>query len=306
MNHASPAAPSQPVPLALRLSVLGTFLVLVVLVALRGLNQVAVFPPTTKDATLAPRLAGQTPDVREIHFHALDGQPLYGWLQGRDDAPVKILQAMGNAEYVGPSAALYQETAAVLGAQFLLFDYRGYANSGGKPSESGLTADLRGAYVYAVDTLHWRPSQIVIWGRSLGGGPATKLAADLLATPTRPGLTHGGKPRALLLEATFTSIPEMAKVAMPMLGVPQWFCYSLFDNLGRAPDLKLPVLHWHGESDNIIPFAQGRQLFEALPGPKEFLALEGTQHNNIWDNQARAQRIRQTIAGFLARHPETR
>ncbi len=306
MNDPAPAATRTPVPLALRWSVAATFLVLAVLVALRWLNQVSVFPPTSKDASLAPRLAPTYPDVREIHFNAQDGQPLYGWLQGRDDAPIKILQAMGNAEYVGPSAALYQETAAFLGAQFLLFDYRGYANSAGKPSEAGLAADMRGAYAYAVDTLKWRPSQVVVWGRSLGGGPATRLVADLLTDTPRPGLEHGGKPRALLLEAAFTSIPDMAIIAMPQLGVPQWLCYSLFDNLGRAPDLHLPVLHWQGDADDIIPFAQGQELFAALPGPKQFLRLQGTQHNNIWDDSARAQTIRETIARFLAQYPEKR
>jgi pimeloyl-ACP methyl ester carboxylesterase len=298
------AAPTPKVPLALRGLFFVTLMVLGLLVMFRVLNQASVFPPVPKDAGLAPRLAMTTPNVREVRFAAEDGAPLYGWVQGRDDAPVKILQTMGNAEYVGPNADLYTETAEFLDAQFLLFDYRGFANSEGRPSEAGVYADIRGAYRFAVEELKWRPGQIVIWGRSLGGAPATRLCADLLAEPRREGLKAGGPPRALFLEAPFTSIPEMGKVAMPHLGVPQWLCYSMMDNLGRAPGLKLPVLHWHGDKDEIIPFTQGEQLHAALPGPKTFLRLEGVGHNNIWDDDARARRIRAAMRDFLAAHPE--
>lgn len=300
------AEPRQSPPLVLRGLFLVTLAVLGLLVMFRVLNQASVFPPVPKDAGIAPRKAKATPDVREVRFAAEDGVPLYGWVQGRDDAPVKIIQTMGNAEYVGPRAELYTETSGFLGAQFLLFDYRGFANSQGKPSEAGLYADARGAYRYAVQELKWRPSQMVIWGRSLGGGPATRLCADLLAKDRRESLMAGGPPRALFIEATFTSIPEMGKVAMPHLITPHWFCYSLLDNLGRAPGLKLPVLHWHGDKDEIIPFAQGEQLHAALPGPKTFLRLEGGMHNNIWDDKDRANRIRQAMRDFLANHPEAR
>lgn len=300
------SAPTPKVPLALRGLFFVTLLALGLLVMFRVLNQASVFPPVPKDAGLAPRLAKTTPNVREVRFAAEDGAPLYGWVQGRDEAPVKIIQTMGNAEYVGPNADLYTETAAFLDAQFLLFDYRGFANSEGKPSEAGLYSDARGAYRFAVEELKWRPSQIVIWGRSLGGGPATRLVSDLLAKERRESLKAGGPPRALFIEATFTSIPEMGKVAMPQLITPHWFCYSLLDNLGRAPGLKLPVLHWHGDKDEIIPFAQGEQLHAALPGPKTFLRLEGAMHNNVWDDADRALRIRTAMRDFLASHPEAR
>lgn len=298
--------PKPAAPASLRVAVFATLLAIGLLLALRWLNHVSVFPPTSKDASLAPSLASSKPDVREVRFAAEDGLELYGWVQGSNDAPVKILQAMGNAEYVGPRYAEYARTCAELDAQFLLFDYRGFANSPGRPDEAGLYADTRGAYRFAVEELKWRPSQIVVWGRSLGGGPATRLVTDLLADPRRDSLKSGAPPRALFIEATFTSIPEMATLAMPHLIVPHWLCYSMFDNLARAPGLKLPVLHWHGDADEIIPFEQGRRLHAALPGPATFLALPGVGHNNLWDDAERAQRIRAAMREFLAAHPEKR
>jgi len=293
-------------PAALRATFFAVLLVAGLLVMLRWLNSVSVFPPTSKDASLAPALAKSRPNIREVSFAAEDGAPLYGWVQGRDDAPIKIIQTFGNAEYIGPAERDYAQTCEFLGAQFLLFDYRGYANSAGVPSEAGLYADTRGAYRYAAEELKWRPSQIVVWGRSLGGGPATRLVADLLAQERRESLKAGGPPRALFLEATFTSIPAMGKVAMPHLVVPHWLCYSLFDNLDRAPLMKLPVLHWQGDKDDIIPFGQGVELHAALPGPKQWLPLPGTAHNDIWDDEARANLIRQAMRDFLASHPEKR
>lgn len=286
-------APALQRPMGLRLATLACALAVVALVGIRALNGANVFPPVPKDATLAPRLATERSHVREVRIPAGDGIELYGWVQGPDSAPRKIIQFMGNAEYVGPSAALYAQTAAQLNAQFLLFDYRGFANSAGKTTEHGLYSDADAAWTFATGTLGWKPSQITLWGRSLGGGPATWLAARQLKA--------GAAPAALILESPFASIPAMARELMPWLIKPEWLCYSLFDNIGRAPELKLPVFQFHGEHDEIIPFGQGQQLHGALPGPKRWLALN-CGHNNIWDDSGRASSIRAAMAEFLAEH----
>lgn len=289
----SDSAPVQQRPMGLRLATLGCALAVVALVGIRALNGANVFPPVPKDATLAPGLATERSDVREVRIPTGDGIELYGWVQGPDSAPRKIIQFMGNAEYVGPSAALYAQTEAQLNAQFLLFDYRGFANSAGKPSEHGLYSDADAAWNFATGTLGWKPKQITLWGRSLGGGPAIWLAARQLKADAPPA--------ALILEAPFASIPAMARELMPWLIKPEWLCYSLFDNIGRAPELKLPVFQFHGEHDEIIPFEQGRRLHDALPGPKRWLALN-CGHNSIWDDTGRANSIRAAMAEFLAEH----
>lgn len=295
---------AEPMPASLRFSGALCALVLAGLVLLAYINRVMVIPPTNKDAALAPRLARERGDVRELKLTADDGSPLYGWLLGRDDAPVKVIQCMGNAEYIGPAAQSYADTAAELDAQFLLFDYRSFANSPGTPSERGFYSDARGAYAHAIKALRWRPSQVVVWGRSLGGGVATHLTDELLKPERRESLAAGGPPRALVLEAAFTSIPDMAEVALPSLPLGGWMAYSLFDNAARAPRLALPVFHFHGDQDEIVPFEHGRRLHRMLPGPAKFLPLPGTGHLNVWSDAGRAAQIRRELREFLAANPE--
>jgi len=286
---------SMPVPLSLRATLYGVIVVALMLAAIRYLNAASLYPGVATDAGVGPAKAATRDDVREISFQADDGTQLYGWVQGSDAAPCKIIQFMGNAEQVGPSAAMYAESCAVIDAQFLLFDYRGFGNSDGRPSERGLYSDARGAWQFATTELGWKPTQIVIWGRSLGGGPATKLAHELVQA--------GSAPRALILEAPFTSVHDMAQIAMPHLGKPEWLIYELYDNLGRAPGLNLPVFHFHGTADEIIPYEQGERLHKALPGRKEFLRLAGVGHNDIWNDKARAALVRARIRQFIEAQP---
>jgi fermentation-respiration switch protein FrsA (DUF1100 family) len=286
-----PKPPRERPPLPLRVAFSATMLTTLLLVCVRVLNAVSVYPPLEKDRSLAPALAAGRDDVREVRFVTADGVSLYGWVLGPDARPRKIIAFTGNGDYVGSIAGLYAEHAQALDAQFLLFDYRGYANSEGRPSEAGLYADARAAYDFATQELQWPPARISLWGRSLGGGPAIKLAHELVG--------KGTPPAALVLEAPFTSIADMARVAMPMLGKPEWLIYESYDNIGRVPALTMPVFHCQGTADEVIPYEQGERLYAALPRPKEHVSLEGAGHLDIWDNAARAAMIRARSDAFL-------
>lgn len=286
-------APDNRVPPALRASFTAVLLAGLLLLGVRYMNAANLYPGVVNGAETGPALARGRDDVREIEITTADGVKLYGWVQGDDAAPRKIIQFMGNGEQVGPGAQLVAGLCRALNAQFLLFDYRGFGASAGKPSEPGLYADARAVHAFAVNQLKWQPARIILWGRSLGGGPAVKLASELLAE---------NPPAALILEAPFTSVRDMAAVALPHLGKPEWLVYDLYDNLGRAPHLKLPVFHFHGTADEIIPYEQGERLFSALPGPKEHMDLPGVGHNDIWSDQARAAMIRERINSFLGAH----
>jgi pimeloyl-ACP methyl ester carboxylesterase len=289
MSVDAPELPKRP--LALKLAGYACLLTIAALVAIRVLNHASTFPPLPKDRSLAPRLAGERNDVREVEIATADGVRLYGWVQGRDDAPRKIIQFMGNGEYIGPFTETYAASARALDAQFLLFDYRGFANSEGKPSEPGLYHDAEATWAYATGELGWRPGKIILWGRSLGCGPATWLA--------KRQINAEAPPAAMILEAGFSSIADMSRAVMGWLIKPDWLIYNLFDNLGRAPSLNLPVFHYHGPADEVIPYEQGVRLHAALPGPKRFLELKGAKHNDIWNDEARASTIRTGIDAFL-------
>lgn len=151
----------------------------------------------------------------------------------------------GNAELIDDwpaRLAPYRER----GFNVLLPEYRGYGRSGGTPHQEGITEDL----VWFLDRAVSRPEvdagQVVIHGRSLGGGAACALAAR------RP-------PRALVLESTFTSTGPMAgRFLMPgFLVRDQW------DNQTVVEDLDCPVLLFHGTHDTTVPFSHAEVLREA-------------------------------------------
>ena len=130
-----------PIPWQLRATFTPVLFVFMLLIGVRMLNAVSLYPGVVSDTEVGPRLAKQRSDVREVSFEAEDGVKLYGWVQGDDAAPRKIIQFMGNAEIVGPAADLYEGTCLALNAQFLLFDYRGYGRSEGRPHEAGIIED---------------------------------------------------------------------------------------------------------------------------------------------------------------------
>jgi len=176
-------------------------------------------------------------------------------------AQLTILYAHGNAEDLGVVAPMLEELRrhgfAVLG-----FDYRGYgASSGGPTTTSGAIRDMESVYQYAVHTLGVQPSRLVLYGRSVGGGPAADLAARL---------PSGG----LVLESTFTSA-FVVMTRVPLLP------FDRFPNLRHVRSVHAPVLVIHGTADEVIPVSHGRRLYEAANAPKRALWVDGAHHNDL-------------------------
>jgi uncharacterized protein len=148
----------------------------------------------------------------------------------------------------------------------LIFDYRGYGRSEGKPSEAGVLADARAARAWLADREQLSSSDIVLLGESLGGAVAVDLAA-------RDGA------RALVLESTFSSLPEVAAHHYPFLPV-RWLMQTRFDSAAKIGDYHGPLLMAHGDADTIVPLSFGRRLFESANQPKRFLLLPHHDHND--------------------------
>jgi pimeloyl-ACP methyl ester carboxylesterase len=144
----------------------------------------------------------------------------------------------------------------------LLFDYPGYGQSGGKPSEAGCYAAADAAYDWLRGQVG--TERIVIAGQSLGGGVAVELASRR---------SHG----ALVLFKTFTSLPDVAQYQFPLLPA-RWLAHNRFDNLARIRRCGGPTLIAHAESDDLIPLAQARELFAEAGEPKRFCLLPGCSH----------------------------
>ncbi|MCP4634482.1 MAG: alpha/beta hydrolase, partial [candidate division Zixibacteria bacterium] len=146
-----------------------------------------------------------------------------------------------------------------------IFDYRGYGKSGGKISENGTYLDSEAAMNYLVNEKQTDPTNIVIFGRSLGGSIASWLAKE-----------H--TPCALILESSFTSVADAAGDVYPFLPVKliSRFDYNTQENVRIV---KCPILIVHSRQDELIKFKHGQKLFETSGEPKMFLELTGS-HND--------------------------
>lgn len=214
------------------------------------------------------RAISETPHRRDlsyeaINFKAADGVNLSGWFIPAERPRGTILFCHGNAGNISHRLESIQIFHRLKLSTFI-FDYRGYGESEGKPTEQGTYLDAEAAWRYLVEKRRVEPTDIIIFGRSLGGTVAAWLAQDHV-------------PKALIMESTFTSVGEMARELYPYLPVKQLlrFDYNALDYLRKV---NCPVLIVHSRDDEMVPFNHGRALFEVANEPKEFLEIIGS-HN---------------------------
>jgi fermentation-respiration switch protein FrsA (DUF1100 family) len=205
-------------------------------------------------------------DIEDVWFDAADGTRLHGWYCRHEDPRAVVLYAHGNAGNLSHRAPILRELHDRHGLSVMIFDYRGYGRSAGRPNEPGVLQDARAARDWLAHREGIDPRDVVLLGRSLGGAVMVDLAA-------RDGA------RGLILESTFTSIPDVAARSFPMLPM-RTLLRSRFDSLSKIPDYHGPLLQSHGDADTIIPYALGRRLFEAAHEPKRFLTIPAADHND--------------------------
>jgi fermentation-respiration switch protein FrsA (DUF1100 family) len=210
-------------------------------------------------------------EVDDHYFMTSDGVKLHSWQcvpmhsEGMTDDMV-ILWFHGNAGNLSHRADLMLRLAKTP-ARIFIVGYRGYGKSEGKPSEEGLYRDARAAWDYLVKELNVPPKRIVIFGISLGGAVAVNLASEV-------------KPAGLIVQSSFTSIPDMASHHYPF--VPKALVRTKMDSLSKIQGVKAPMLFIHSEADSVAPYKFGRRLYEAAPEPKRFYTVEGADHNETW------------------------
>lgn len=199
-----------------------------------------------------------------------DGVRLHALLFAAVDAPHAPLLLHyhgngGNLSYRAPIAAELAER----GVSTLLFDYRGYGRSEGRPTENELEIDALAVYDYARSTLGATPDGIALFGESLGGAYAARVASQHAV-------------RCLVIESSFPSAKAVAGTIYPLGPL-------LFPLGGSLPTSEwlassdAPVLVFHGTEDEVIDFRLGRALYESISSEKEFLEIEGAGHNDIID-----------------------
>jgi fermentation-respiration switch protein FrsA (DUF1100 family) len=205
-------------------------------------------------------------DHQDVEFESADGTRLHGWLFEHPDPKQVVLYFHGNGEHVAFNGDLMDELRDELDATVMVFDYRGYGKSEGKPNEAGVIADGMAAQQWLAKRTGVPTSEIVLMGRSLGGGVAIASAEKLGA-------------KALVLQSTFATMVDAAAVHYPWLPV-KLLMRNRYDSIGRIAAHDGPVLQSHGTSDEVIPYSEARRLFEAVPSKqKQWVDVPGGYHN---------------------------
>jgi len=218
----------------------------------------------------------------EVKLTTSDGVSLNGWYLPQPGSKRTLLFFHGNAGNIshrGDSLRIFHR----LGLNVLIIDYRGYGKSEGSPSEEGFYRDAEAAWRYLTEVRKVPAEKIVLFGRSLGGAVAARLAEKK-------------EPAGLILESTFTSAAEMARTVFPVLSRLTLLRYE-FDSLQALPSIHAPVLVIHSPDDEIIPYALGEKLYQAADKPKRFLRLKGDHNGGFLQSQPAYE---QALHDFLA------
>ena len=218
---------------------------------------------------LPSRKISATPDqigllYEEVFFSASDGVKLHGWFLPVDNALGTLLFFHGNAGNIShrlDSLLIFH----ALKLEVLIFDYRGYGRSEGKPTEQGTYLDAEAAWLYLTSNRGVPADNILLFGRSLGGAVAAQLASRVQAM-------------GLALESTFTSVPDMAAQLYPFLPA-RWLARFEYNTKDALKKISYPIFIAHSPDDEIIPYSHGRILYDSIRSPKQFMQLTGG-HNN--------------------------
>jgi len=225
-------------------------------------SHLVFYPEAGREIIAAPSHVGLP--YKDVRLTTDDGLSLHGWFIPAAEARGTVLFLHGNAGNISHRIDTLQMFHR-LGYSTLIFDYRGYGNSGGTPSEQGTYRDAEAAWRYLTEQRRIPSCRIVLFGESLGGAVASWLAARQ-------------KPAALVIASGFTSVPDLAQHFYPYLPV-RWLAHLRYDTRKNLRAVAVPVLIAHSPEDEIIPFEHGQALYAAANSPKRFLELGGG-HND--------------------------
>lgn len=205
-------------------------------------------------------------DFEDAVFKSTDGLLLSGWFIPADGSEFTVLFCHGNGGNMThrlDSINIFHN----LGLNCFIFDYRGYGDSQGKPTEEGTYLDAAAVYKWLTEKKKIKPENIILFGRSLGGSIAAQLASKVKAA-------------ALIIESTFTSYVDIGKKFYPYMPV-QWFARFSYRTIDFIKDVRCPVMLIYSRNDEVVPFEFGLELYEAANEPKEFVEILGSHNDSF-------------------------
>jgi len=203
-------------------------------------------------------------DFEKVTYKSEDGLNINGWYVPADNSRLTILFCHGNGGNMMhrlDSINLFNN----LGLNCFIFDYRGYGNSEGTPSEEGTYMDAMGAYKWLTAEKKVSPDDIIIFGRSLGGSVAAHLASRV-------------KAGTLIIESAFTSYVDIGRKFYPYMPV-RWFARFSYETIEYIKKVHYPVMIIHSRNDDLVPFEFALELHEVANEPKELVEIFGS-HND--------------------------
>jgi uncharacterized protein len=206
-------------------------------------------------------------EYRDLDIRTEDTQRLHGW-QVAPQAPFigHILFCHGNAGNIA-DRIVNAKLLCAIGFEVVLFDYRGYGHSAGRPNEQGTYSDAQAARSALLAQPGTDPNRLFYLGESLGGAIALSLA---LSSP----------PRGLILQSAFSGIRDAARDHYPF--IPSRLIPDAYPSLRRIPALSSPLLVLHGDRDNVVPLVHGQALFDAAQTKlKRMHVFTDDSHNDL-------------------------
>ena len=240
------------------------------------------------------REVSYTPSELELDFEKVtlktsDGLQLSGWYIPAEDSKLTVLFCYGNG------GNMFHRLDSInifhnMGLNCFIFDYRGYGDSEGEPSEEGTYLDVRTAYEWLTEEKKVSPDDILLFGRSLGGSIAAQLASKV-------------EVRALIIESGFTSYVDIGRKFYPYMPV-RWFARFSYRTIDYVKDVHCPVMIIHSRGDEIVPFEFGLELYEAANEPKEFVEIFGNHNDGFLVSSEVYNKAWTKWLKFLAEHAD--
>lgn len=263
------------------------------------LQRKLMYRPTTAVSLKVADLGLDSSHIRDVQIRTSDGTILNGWLllptsnspvppsstdpaadstgvnenknENQPDTDQLVIYFPGNAENRFLRRTDLEEIARC-GFHLLIFDYRGYGDSSGSPSETAISSDAREIWNFAVNELQFKEDQIVLFGESLGGAVTLSLWSD--------DSTDFPQPQAVLLSSTFASMPRTVACNYPWFPF-QYLVLDEWPSIDRISKVEAPVRIFHGTSDKLIPISEARSLAFASGDPSRLTEIADGEHNEI-------------------------
>lgn len=222
-----------------------------------------IFLPSSK-LLITPANAGLHAD--DVRINTDDGEQLHGWFFPNKESEYVVVLSHGNAGNISGRIDIAKLLNSI-GVSVLLYDYRGYGQSSGKPSEEGLYTDIESVVSYLKTERGYSECQMIMYGRSMGGAVASYAATKFDVS-------------GLVLDSVFKNLKAMVRDLYPF--VPASLArYELPTETYLREIQNIPLMIMHSPNDSIVDFSHGEHLFEIAKEPKRFVELRGGHNENF-------------------------